>query len=62
MEGDGVDHIIPGEGTMDLDHVLDQLDRAGYRGYLSLELMSPYEYAAEDAMRKGAEWMRARME
>lgn len=62
MEGDGVDHIIPGEGTMDLDHVLDQLDRTGYRGYLSLELMSPYEYAAEDAMRKGAEWMRARME
>lgn len=61
MESPEVVHIIPGEGNMDLDHVLNELDKIGYKHYLSLELMSPYEYRAEEATRKGAEWMRARM-
>ena len=52
------DHIIPGEGTMDLDHVLKVMDDIEYKGYFSIELMSPYEKRAEEAMGKAAEWMR----
>lgn len=61
MDTSEVVHVIPGEGSMDLVHVLNELKNAGYKHYLSLELMSPYEYQAEEATRKGAEWMRAHL-
>lgn len=58
-DGSSIDHIVPGEGTFDLDHVLDAFDKIGYKGYFSLELMSPYEKVAEEVMSRGAAWMRA---
>lgn len=54
-------HLIPGEGDMDLEHVLQALDEINYSGYITLEMMSPYEYVPEEATRKGAEWLRARL-
>lgn len=59
---DIIAHIIPGEGNLDLCHIIDVLGDADYKGYLSMELMSPYEDNPEDAMRKSAEWMRAHLD
>ena len=55
------DHLIPGEGDMDLEGVLGALDRAGYGGYITIEMLTPYEYNPEEAMSKAADWMRARL-
>ena len=55
------DHIIPGEGTMDLPHVLQVMDDIEYSGYFSIELMSPYEKRAEEVMGKAADWLRAQL-
>lgn len=52
-------HVIPGTGVLDMDHICRRLDEAGYKGYMSLELMTPYERMPEEAMRRSVEWMRA---
>ncbi|MCD2492171.1 sugar phosphate isomerase/epimerase [Lacrimispora sp. NSJ-141] len=49
-------HMVPGEGRLPLDHILQVLDDAKYDGYLSLELQGADE-APEEAMRKGYKWM-----
>lgn len=50
-------HVIPGEGVLDLDHMLAKLDEANYTGYLSTELMTPYERMPEEALKKTLDWM-----
>lgn len=50
-------HMIPGEGRLDLLHVLDVLDKMAYNGYLSLELQG-CETCPHEAMVKGVAWMR----
>ena len=50
-------HMIPGEGRLDLKHVLDVLDAIGYAGYLSLELQGCEDHP-EEAMSRGVKWMR----
>ncbi|MEA5001876.1 MAG: sugar phosphate isomerase/epimerase family protein [Christensenella sp.] len=55
------EHLVPGEGTMDLDHVIDALDKIDYKGYITLELLSPHEYNPERATKAGADWLRARL-
>lgn len=50
-------HMIPGEGKLDLEHVLDVLDEMDYTGYLSLELQG-CETAPHEAMVKAVSWMR----
>ena len=55
-------HMIPGEGNLDLVHMIDVLGQAGYTGHLSIELISPYEEMAEEAMKKSAEWMWAHLD
>lgn len=55
-------HMIPGEGNLDLVHMIDVLGQAGYTGHLSIELTSPYEEMAEEAMKKSAEWMWAHLD
>ena len=40
LAGDG-DRILPGEGDFQIGPVLDQVGRAGYRGYVSLEVLNP---------------------
>ncbi|WP_368182559.1 sugar phosphate isomerase/epimerase family protein [Anaerotruncus rubiinfantis] len=54
-------HLVPGEGELDLCHIIDALGSAGYKGYLSVELMSPYEDNPEEAMQKSAAWLRAHL-
>lgn len=55
------DHLVPGEGSMNLDAVINALDRIEYKGYISLEMLSPHEYHPEESMKKSAEWLRARL-
>lgn len=50
-------HMIPGDGGMDLSHILDVLNEINYRGYLSMELLEPYEKEPEKAMQKAVNWM-----
>lgn len=61
MDKSTLDHIIPGQGTMNLDYVLEKMDGIRYDGYFSIELMSPYEKQPEEAMKKAAVWMRERL-
>lgn len=49
-------HMVPGEGRLPLEHILQVLDEAGYDGYLSLELQG-CEEAPHEAMKKGYRWM-----
>ena len=53
-------HMIPGEGKLDLQHVLQVLDDMGYAGYLSLELQG-CETHPHEAMEKAVRWMRERL-
>lgn len=53
-------HMIPGEGKLDLDHVLEVLDDMHYTGYISLELQG-CETWPEEATRRSVEWLRARL-
>ncbi len=61
-QSDTTQHLIPGEGALDLDHMISALAEMRYEGYLAVELLSPYEECAEDAMRKSAEWLRAHLD
>jgi len=54
-------HLIPGEGDMDLEEILQTLDKINYQGYITIEIKTPYEYNPEEAMRKSAEWLRTRL-
>ncbi len=54
-------HMVPGEGNLDLDYIMNAFDRIDYKGYFSVELLAPYERHPEEAMRKTAQWLRARM-
>ena len=47
---------------MNLIDMIDVLGQAGYTGHLSIELTSPYEEMAEEAMKKSAEWMWAHLD
>lgn len=38
------DHLIPGDGTVDFDYVLDGLKRANYNSYLTMELCYRNDY------------------
>lgn len=57
MDQNEFNHIIPGEGGMDLPHMLHVLNEIDYRGYLSMELLEPYEKEPEQAMKKAVDWM-----
>ena len=41
LAGDG-DRIFPGEGDFQLGPIIDHLDRIGYEGYVSLEVLNPH--------------------
>jgi protein FrlC len=53
------DHVIPGEGDLDLEYMIKALDKAEYSHYITLEMLDTYEMNPEEAMRKGADWLRA---
>ena len=40
LAGDG-DRILPGDGDFQIDPILDHLERIGYTGYVSLEVLNP---------------------
>ncbi len=54
-------HVIPGTGVLDMDYILKRLDEYGYKGYLSLELMTPYERIPEKAMQQSVAWMKQKI-
>lgn len=53
--------LVPGDGAIPLERLLEQLLEAGYRGPFDLELLGP-EIGREGpgrALRRGADWLRA---
>jgi len=56
---DQIAHLAIGEGRLDLASMLGALSRIEYKGYLGVELISPYEDNPEDAMGKTARWLHA---
>ena len=40
LAGDS-DRILPGDGEIPIEPILDHLDRIGYKGHVSLELLNP---------------------
>ncbi len=58
--GDGVPngHFAIGEGNLKLGHMIDELDKAGYAYYLSLEILNDrYRRTPHEAMKKSFDWM-----
>ena len=58
--GDGVPngHFALGEGELDLAHMLDVVDEAGYPYALSLEILNAkYVRCPEEAMQKSFDWL-----
>lgn len=58
-ERNSEDHLIPGDGQMDFEHIVKYLKKVGYDGYLSLELFSRYEIEPEFATERGMEVYRS---
>ncbi|HOV86346.1 MAG TPA: sugar phosphate isomerase/epimerase family protein [Syntrophobacteraceae bacterium] len=50
-------HLIPGEGDMDLAHLMDLFARHRYEGFLTVELYT-YPHRAEEAARRSLEVLR----
>ncbi len=51
-------HFALGEGELDLPHMMDELDKAGYDHYLSLEILNNlYTRNPEYAMKKSFDWL-----
>ena len=42
------DHLIPGDGTLNFDYVLNGLKRANYNGYFTMELCYRNDYLKKD--------------
>lgn len=49
-------HLMPGEGAIDLPHVLETIFQIGYEGFITVELYT-YEEEAEDAARKAYRYL-----
>lgn len=54
-------HLIPGDGELDLDRMLRELDSLEYKGFLSIELTDGYEDDPHSAMRRSKEWLESRL-
>lgn len=51
-------HFAIGDGNLPLAHMMDELDKAGYTHYLSLEILNDrYRRSPEEAMKKSYDWM-----
>lgn len=50
-------HLVPGAGAMDFDGIFRSLEKAGYNGWITVELY-PYESTAEATAIKAREFLR----
>ena len=62
----GALHLAPGEGNLDLEKCLKSFERAGYEGYVSLNMRGSrdpyvYEEQPERCMKNGLEWLLAHL-
>jgi len=55
-------HLVPGEGSIDLGAMLNQLEGCGYSGYISIELSAGYEDCPEEAIAKCRTWLESRLQ
>lgn len=55
-------HLVPGEGELDLDGMLSELDRLKFKGFLSVELTEGYEDDPHFAMERCKEWLKSRLD
>ncbi|RHR20467.1 sugar phosphate isomerase/epimerase [Clostridium sp. AF19-22AC] len=54
-------HLVPGEGNLDLEHYLEAMSDIHYTGYITIEMISPYEYRPDYAMKTSREWLLERL-
>jgi protein FrlC len=52
------DHLVPGEGKMDYDVFLTELDKMGYEGFLAVELGFGYTVDPDPAVRRSIEFLK----
>lgn len=55
-------HLIPGDGEIDFDRLVPYLKKAGYDGYISLELFSMYENEPDFSAQRGYEVLRGMLD
>lgn len=57
VDGNPGGHLVPGDGRLDLKHVLDVLKEAKYEGYLGLEILDRrYVMEPEKALKAAMDW------
>ncbi|MFL0250925.1 sugar phosphate isomerase/epimerase family protein [Clostridium neuense] len=57
LDGNPGGHLVPGDGKLDLKHVLKVLDQVGYKGYLALEILDRrYVMEPEKALKAAMDW------
>lgn len=57
LDGNPGGHLVPGDGKLDLKHVLKVLDQVGYEGYLALEILDRrYVMEPEKALKAAMDW------
>ncbi len=52
------DHLVPGEGVMDFTPFFQELESAGYQGYLAVELGFGYTVDPDPAVRRSLQFMK----
>ena len=50
------EHRIPTDGLLDIRHIVDVLDEAGFQGHFGCEVFAPYESEPEKAMLAYKKW------
>ena len=62
LDGNPGGHLVPGDGNLDMDGILNTLKRMDYTGYLGLEVLDRrYVMDPETAMRRSMEWYAERI-
>ena len=62
LDGNPGGHLVPGDGNLDMDRILNTLKRMDYTGYLGLEVLDRrYVMDPETAMRRSMEWYAERI-
>jgi fructoselysine 3-epimerase len=57
LDGNPGGHLVPGDGKLDMKHILKVFDKAGYTGYLSLEILDRrYVMEPDKALEAAMNW------
>jgi sugar phosphate isomerase/epimerase len=57
LDGNPGGHLVPGDGRLDMKHILNVFDEAGYEGYLALEILDrSYVMEPDKALEAAMDW------